>query len=89
MCTKVKSINPKSVIKTKYDVFIGCLDILPIAQLLCFYSDYYLLKTVTNPAETTSNFAGLDKRICLGPNTLKKELISYLSRVYRAFWERV
>ena len=89
MCTKVKSINPKSVIKTKYDVFIGCLDILPIAQLLCFYSDYYLLKTVADPTETTGNFAGLDKRICLDLNTLKKEVIGSLSIVYRVFGERV
>ena len=52
-------------------------------QLLYFYPDYYLLKAVTDPAETTGNFAGLDRRFCLAPNTLKKGVIAYLSIVYR------
>ena len=42
--------------------------------VIVFYSDYYLLKSVTDPAETTGNFARLDGRICLGLNTLKKGL---------------
>ncbi len=40
-------------------------------------------------AETTGNFDGLDGRICLGPNTLKKGAIAYLSIVYRVFGKRV
>ena len=42
-----------------------------------------------NPAETTNNFAGLDWRICLGSNNLKKWVIAYLSILYRVFGKRV
>ena len=57
--------------------------------VIVFYLDYCLLKAATDPAETTGNFAGLDRRICLGPNTLKKGVIAYLSMVYRVFGKRV
>ncbi len=29
------------------------------------------------------NFGGIDRRVCFSPNTLKKEAIAYLSKVYR------
>ena len=48
-----------------------------------------MLKAVTDPVETTGDFAGLDRRICLDPNILEKEVIGCLSIVYRAFGERV
>ena len=60
-----------------------------------FYPDYWLLKSVADPTETIGNFAGLDRRICLDPNTLKKGVIDYLSMVeflekgYRLFQKRV
>ena len=48
-----------------------------------------MLKAVTDPAEMTGNFAGLDRQISLDLNTLKKGVIAYLSIVYRVFGKRV
>ena len=57
--------------------------------VIVFYSDCRLLKAVTDSAESMGNFAGLGRRICLGPNTLKKGVIGCFSIVYRVFGKRV
>ena len=51
------------------------------------YLDYYLLKKVTNPAETTGDFAGLDRRICLDPNSQKKVYGLSFNGLY-GFWKK-